>query len=82
VRSGPLRFSAADEQVQWTCESDERRSGARPSATRGRELPAKNSCRLGRGPEKHRNAAAARGQARREAGELPAKNAAYARKES
>ena len=27
----------ADEQVQWTCESDECRSGARPSATRGRE---------------------------------------------
>src|SRR5579859_4264020 len=27
----------ADEQVQWTCERGERRSGARPSATRGRE---------------------------------------------
>src|SRR6188768_1929055 len=33
VRSGAAK---ADEQVQWTCESDERRSGARPSATRGR----------------------------------------------
>jgi len=27
-------IATADEQVQWTCESDERRSGARPSATR------------------------------------------------
>jgi len=31
------RFSAANEQVQWTCENNERRSGARPSATRGRD---------------------------------------------
>jgi len=37
VTSVPPRFSAVDEHVQWTCESEERRSGARPSATRGRD---------------------------------------------
>jgi len=43
----------AHEQVQWTCESDERRSGARPSATRGRDgynlkKKGRQSCLLGR----------------------------------
>ena len=37
-RLGEVLFgarSATNEQFQWTCESEERRSGARPSATRG-----------------------------------------------
>jgi hypothetical protein len=39
VRSGPPRACAADEQVQWTCESDERREHRRAAGEMMADAP-------------------------------------------